>query len=283
MGEIKNEITLSLKSVEKKKKLDRHLQAIKAVKNGSPGAKSIVDKALIDDKKESGDVNTILLMGDHEIDPKRHGPDRLIDELGVLGAQDFVQRVGGENGYLVVGISTPLRRDFTREQFQKMSQSHGKQGEEAWVMFQETLDMQNDLIMKAAGIAEKENRKVVLMGHQANHLEEFIQTDDIKEGQNEMKIPNVVMELAGHEHKRTDKKVKSIKNNRGEEIRKMVPGAPTFGAFGVEATTKPTMDLLDIKGLEGMMEAREVPVGVYVKTKEGEEEKREVDEMKWLM
>lgn len=193
--------------------------------------------------------SSIWAQGDHEVDAKRHGPTRFMDEMDTFGAQDFVQRVGGENGYLIVSVSTSLRREFMKKRFEKMATDKGKVGEEGWKAFQEATKIQNDLIAQAAEIAKTENRKVILMGHQSKYLEEIIP-----------EFPEVVMVMAGHEHRHRNDVPEKIKNSKGGDVRMVIPGTAIYGAFGAEIKVTPTMDLVDIEGSGGKMNVSEVPI-----------------------
>lgn len=155
-------------------------------------------------KEESPKVKIAMLSGDHEFDHQRHGDAVRKEEMSLLGEKPaFFQRVGTK--HMLLGVATSLTPPQTDDQMVKWKKH------------------QDELVKKAAEIAKKEGRGVILLGHKANELVQMAQ---------EYGIPAEAI-LAGHKH------LGSTKVEKDGTVRGTV-GAPTFGAFGLEVNVKPS-------------------------------------------
>jgi predicted phosphodiesterase len=156
-------------------------------------------------------VRAVFLPGDHEYDVKRHGDEPWILEQKLTGdVPGFFQRVGGDK--LVVGMTTSL---WMQEG------DIGKDNMRQWARQQEEL---RRIISKAAEVAHSEGRSVVMMGHKETALRMCAEEFDLP----------VRVFVAGHQH------VGGIRRKKDGVI-SANPGAPTFGAMGVEVDKNPSM------------------------------------------
>lgn len=195
---------------------------------------------------------TIYLPGNHCIDFKHRGPNKLIDEERNFGFQDFYQRVGDSNngGHLLLGISTPFFNKKGEKRLRKMRDT--EDGENAWGIYKREKNRQEELIKEAAEIAKEEGRKVVLMGHDFMVLRKLVRGPMGKVNYDKLDgiIPNVVQIFSGHYHLGRNKKTQLIRNNLGKlgkPVGLTILATPTPLTYGIEPLRKATMDQVNIK------------------------------------